>query len=269
MTDRQQLSPQDLPYAQPAMRGKIAAMKADRELEQLLIYLREGGCISDGSRFSLTAQRNNSTHEYRPDGGITEAMYWFLTQQCGLISEGLTDLEKYDIAHGVIQARVWAKGVTIDESCDVGRALARLGIEMEDLAGVVELQGFDTIADAIYSELVRQRGRRDSKAKLHGERPCWDDGGVLTFRGATRRLHLAKATNQAVVLAAFERAQWPTSINSPFTYTTLDGPQHDEARTRETVKSLNDKFHGLLKFFARGERIDWERAPQLQPEERI
>ncbi|GAB5516276.1 MAG: hypothetical protein Rhob2KO_40010 [Rhodopirellula baltica] len=95
-----------------------------------------------------------------------------------------------------------------------------------------------------------------SSSKL---KPCWDaERHELTFRGKIVKRFRWPATNQEVVLTAFQEESWPSRIDDP-----LPGTDDLEPKRRlsDTIKCLNrNQQFSLLRFRGdgTGEGIIWD-----------
>jgi hypothetical protein len=89
--------------------------------------------------------------------------------------------------------------------------------------------------------------------------PHWDRANrVLTLDGRTVKRFRRRATNQEVVLSAFQEEGWPRRIDDPLSPQAEMDPKY---RVRFTIQRLNEgRRNRLIRFFAdgTGQAICWE-----------
>src|SRR5262249_46510537 len=122
--------------------------------------------------------------------------------------------------------------------------------------GDLDCMPFAEFVAAALEDAAETRERRTSARLI----PHWDQATRTLTYGTFSRTFVAKATNQGLLLQAFERAGWLQELPSPMA----------REETKQTLKDLNATLEqaGALIRFGRadkGKKVTWRLLPPTPP----
>jgi hypothetical protein len=118
--------------AELAKRG--TRVPAGTELDRFAAYVASGAIIAHASAFHVYAERGDSERSYKPDGGLTEAVYRL----------GENDEERAILARGILESDLVRRGHGYRAVRDT------LGMcEADELRDLVDAHSFAVVADAL------------------------------------------------------------------------------------------------------------------------
>lgn len=132
---------------------------AETELDRFAAYVASGAIIAHASAFHVCAERGDSERAYKPDGGLTEAVYRLAGN----------DDERAILARGVLEGELVRQG---HEYRAVRAALGRY--ECDDLRDLVEGHSFGAVADAfglLLAETTARTGPRRAVRRTYRKPP--------------------------------------------------------------------------------------------------
>jgi hypothetical protein len=127
-------------------------VRAETELDRFAAYVESGAIIAHACAFHVCAERGDSERSYKPDGGLTEAVY--------RLAEN--DDERAILARGILEGELVRRGH------DYRTVRATLGrYECDDLRDLVEGHSFGAVAEALAEVIpapaAESRRRRRTK----------------------------------------------------------------------------------------------------------
>lgn len=147
---------------------------AETELDRFAAYVASGAIITHASAFHVRAERGDSERSYKPEGGLTEAVYRLAGN----------DDERAILARGILEGELVRRG---HEYRAVRAALARY--ECDDLRDLVEDHSFGAVADAL-AEVIPASAARSKREGMGRSVPdagrmiCEDAGTAPDHEGA-------------------------------------------------------------------------------------
>lgn len=117
---------------------------AETELDRFAGYVASGAIITHASAFEVCAEKGDSERSFRPEGGLTEAVYRLAGN----------DDERAILARGVLEGELVRRG---HEYRAVRAALGRY--ECDDLRDLVEGHSFGAVADALAEVILASAAR--------------------------------------------------------------------------------------------------------------
>lgn len=150
-------------------------VRAETELDRFAAYVASGAIIAHASAFHVSAEKGDSERSYKPDGGLTEAVY--------RLAE--SDDERAILARGILEGELVRRG---HEYRAVRATLGRY--ECDDLRDLVDDHSFGAVADAFDQLLAetttrigsRRAARRTDRKPPAAQGSMGEDGISLLAR---------------------------------------------------------------------------------------
>ncbi|APW63374.1 helix-turn-helix domain-containing protein [Paludisphaera borealis] len=119
---------------------------AESELDRFAAYIESGAIITHASAFEVCAEKGDSERSYRPEGGLTEAVYRLAGN----------DDERAILARGVLEGELVRRG---HEYRAVRATLGRY--ECDDLRDLMDDHSFGAVADALAEVILASAARSE------------------------------------------------------------------------------------------------------------